>query len=156
MSDVKPQETKVTQLSPNRLALAEHAHQTWVACPEPGIPADAMLDPKCWAHYARNPNMQISPSDIILVKPEDGTYFQELLVRDVFAGGIKVQELRRVNLDKPAEEAEQDNEHEIKHSGPRLKWRVIRLADKRELVSGLPDKDAARDWLREHKKALAA
>lgn len=82
MSDSKPQETKVTQLAPNRLALAEHAHQTWVAAPETGTPPEATLDPKYWSHYSVNPNMQMNMGDIILVKPEDVTYFQELLVRE--------------------------------------------------------------------------
>jgi hypothetical protein len=152
----KPEETKVTQLSPNRLMLSEHAHQTWVASPETGTPPEALLDPKCWAHYSVNPNMQMKPGDLILVKPEDGTFFQELLVREVFRGGIKVLQLRLVNLDKVESQSESDGEHEIKWSGPRLKWRVIRLADKRELVSGLENRDAAASWLKEHKKALAA
>lgn len=155
MSDQKPQETKVTQLSPNRMALAEHAHQTWVATPESGTPPDALMDPKCWAHYSVNQNMKVNVGDIILVKPEDGTYFMELLVRDVFRGGIKVVELRRVMLDK-ADSSEEFDEYELKHSGPNLKWRVIRKSDKRELVSGLVSKDAAREWLREYAKKLAA
>lgn len=152
----KPQETKVTQLSPNRLMHAEHAHTTFVAHPETGTPPDALLDSKYWAHYSVNPSMQMNAGDMILVKPEDGTYFMELLVRSTYRGGVNVVELRRVELNNPEIAGEESEDHEIKHSGPRLKWRVIRKSDKRELTNGLPTKDAARDWLREHLKAIAA
>jgi hypothetical protein len=149
------QEGKVTQLAPNRLQLAEHAHQTYVAYPEADTPPEAVLDPKYWAHYSVNHNTDMKPNDIILVKPEDGTYFMELMVRAKFTGGVKVAELRRVMLDK-AETTEDLGDYETRWSGNRLKWRVIRKSDKRELVSGLETKDAAYDWLREHKKAFAA
>lgn len=156
MTDVKkPEETKVTQLSPNRLALAEHAHQTFVATPESGTPPDALLDPKCWAHYSVNPNMKVNDGDIIIVKPEDGAYFMELLVRNVFRGGIQVAKLRLVELDK-ADQSNDIGDFEIKWSGPTLKFRVIRKLDKREMISGLATKDHARDWIREHQKAMAA
>jgi hypothetical protein len=159
MSDKKPQETVgMTQLAPNRLATAEYAHQTFVATPETGTPPDALLDPKYWAHYSVNPNVKINVGDIVLVKPEDGTYFMELMARDAFRGGIKMVELRRVVLDAEESPADADfgKEFEIKHSGPNLKWRVIRKVDKRELVNGISTKEAARDWVREHKKSLAA
>lgn len=156
MSDKKPQETVgMTQLAPNRLATAEYAHQTFVATPETGTPPDALLDPKYWAHYSVNPNVKINVGDIVLVKPEDGTYFMELLARDAFRGGIKMVELRRVVLDA-AESAADDGEFELKFSGPNLRWRVIRKADKREMVNGIQSKEGARDWVREHKKSLAA
>ena len=156
MTDKPKQETAVTQLSPNRVQLAEHAHNTFVACPEAGTPPEAVLDPKYWAHYSVNPNMQMKPGDIILVKPEDGVYFMELMVRATFRGGANVVTLRLVKLDKDAEAGEDMGDHELKFSGPRLKWRVIRKSDKRDLQSGLPSRDAARDWLKEHMKAFAA
>lgn len=146
-------EGKVTQLAPSRLQLSEHAHQTWVAYPETGTPPDAVLDPKYWAHYSVNANTDMKPGDIILVKPEDGTYFSELIVRAKTTGAVKVRELRRVILDATEDFAD-DGEYEIRWSGNALKWRVIRRHDKRELVSGLTDRDAARDWLKEHKKAF--
>jgi hypothetical protein len=133
----KPEETKVTQLSPNRLMLSEHAHQTWVASPETGTPPEALLDPKCWAHYSVNPNMQMKPGDLILVKPEDGTFFQELLVREVFRGGIKVLQLRLVNLDKvesvrPAPEVASDPSRRQARAGvrPRKPGRRCVLAER--------------------------
>ncbi len=156
MNEKAKQETAVTQLSPNRVMLGEHAHQTFVAHPETGTPPDALLDPKFWAHYSVNPSMQMNTGDVILVKPEDGTYFMELIVRSTFRGGVKVAELRRVMFDQADAQNEDLGDHELRWSGARLKWRVIRKSDKRELTSGLPSKDAARDWLREHLKALAA
>lgn len=149
------QEGKVTQLAPNRLMLAEHAHQSYVAYPETGTPPDALLDPKYWAHYSVNPNTDMKPGDIVLVKPEDGTYFMELIVRAKAAGGVKMAKLRLVELDK-SDPGEDLGDYEVKWSGNRLKWRVIRKSDKRELVNGIETQDAARDWLREHKKAFAA
>jgi hypothetical protein len=147
-------EGKMTQLAPNRVMLAEQAHQTFVATPETETPPEALLDPKYWAHYSVHQHFDFKPGDIILVKPEDGSYFMELIVRAKTAGAVKVAELRRVVLDKSAEDVEDAGEHEIKWSGPRLKWRVIRKHDKREMKNALDTKDAARDWLREHVKAF--
>jgi hypothetical protein len=149
------QEGRMTQLAPGRVMLAEHAHQTFVATPEVGTPPEALLASKYWAHYSVNSNTEMKPGDIILVKAEDGTYFSELMVRSKYSGGVNVVTLRHVVLDKAVETAQEAQEYEIKHSGPRMKWRVIRLADKRELVNGLETRDAAVDWLREHKKAFA-
>lgn len=155
MTDKTPQETKVTQLSPNRLATAEFAHTTWVAAPESGTPPEAMLDPKFWAHYSVHPSMQMNTGDIILVKPEDGTFFQELMVRERFRGGVKVVQLRLVQLDK-AENSDEDPDYEVKYSGPNMKWRVIRKAGKVALVEGLANRDTARAWLLDHKRSQAA
>lgn len=149
-------EGRVTQLAPNRLVTADFSHQTWVATPETGTPPEALLDSKYWAHYAVNPNTDLKPGDIVLVKPEDGTYFMELLVRSKYRGGVKVAALRCVKFDAAEESAEATAEYEVRHSGPKLKWRVVRIADKRELVSGLETRDAADQWLREHRKAFAA
>lgn len=149
------QEGRMTQLAPGRLLLAEHAHQTFVAVPEADTPPDALIDSKYWAHYAVNSTYELKPGDMILVKPEDGTYFAELMVRAVSRGNVQVAEIRRVQLDKAQVPAEEDD-HEIRHSGSIKKWRVIRKADKRELISGLATRDAAIDWLREHRKAFAA
>jgi hypothetical protein len=150
------QEGKMTQLGPNRLMLAEHAHQSFVASPETDTPPDALLDSKYWAHYSVNPNLQLQPGNFIYVMPEDGTYFMELLVRSTYRGGVNVKELRRVIFDKADEASGEVNEHEFRWSGPSLKWRVIRKLDKRELVNGLPNKEAAQEWLRNHLKAIAA
>lgn len=151
----KPEETKVTQLAPNRLQHAEHAHQIFVAAPEVGTPSDAVLDPQYWAHYSVNPNLQLKPGDHILVQPEDGTYFMELLVRSAHRGGVNVVELRRVKLDKASENVEDFGDHIVKWSGPRLKWCVERKADKRRLSDTHQTRDAAVDWLREHMKVAA-
>lgn len=150
------QEGRMTQLAPNRLMLAEHAHNTYVATPETGTPPDALLDSKYWAHYSVNTSFLVKPGDIILVKPEDGTYFMELIVRSTYRGGVKVAEILRKQFDAAAEAAEEADDHEIKFSGSIKKWRVIRKADRHELVSGLDSKEAATDWLREHRKAFAA
>ena len=150
------QEAKVTQLAPSRLAHAEHAHQTFVATPEAGTPPEAVLDSKYWAHYSVNPNLQMNPGDMILVKPEDGTYFMELIVRSRYRGGVNTKELRRVVFDKVDDTSEETKDYEIKHSGRNLKWRVLRKSDRRELVSALPTREAAQEWLKGHLNSLAA
>ncbi len=149
-------ENKVTQLAPNRVLLAEHARNTWHATPEAGTPPDALLDPKYWAHYAVNHSVLIKPEDHIHAYPEDGAYFVELIVRDISRGGVRVRELRRVLFDKDEPSGETIDDHEIKYSGPSLKWTVIRRSDKRRLSDGHAEKRLAEDWLRENRKAHAA
>lgn len=149
-------EGKMTQLAPNRFMLAEHAHQTWVANPEPGTPPEALLDHKYWAHYSVNPNLQMKPGDIILAKPDDGAFFMELLVRSLYRGGVHVVELRRKSFDKlDMQPGEDFGEYEVKYSGPRYKWNVVRKADKQRMTEGHELKDGAIAWLREHMKAFS-
>ncbi len=153
----KPEETKVTQLAPNRLTLAETARNTWHVTPEAGTPIDAVLDPKYWAHYAVNPSLQVKVGDILQCFAEDNSYFAELIVRHVFRGGMKVAELRRVEFgEKDAMPAEDAGEYEVKFQGPKIKWAVVRKSDKRRMSDGHEEKQQAYDWLREHQKALAA
>lgn len=150
------QEGKMTQLAPNRVMLAEQARNTWHANPEAGTPVDALLDPKYWAHYAVSHSIVIKPGDRIEAYPDDGTYFAELLVRDVSRGGIRVAELRRKEFDKVEAVGESIDGHLIKYQGARIKWAVIRESDKKRLSEGHADPQTARDWLREHAKAFAA
>jgi hypothetical protein len=150
------QEGKMTQLAPNRVMLAEQARNTWHANPESGTPADALLDAKYWAHYAVNQSIQIRPGDRIEAYADDGSYFLELLVRDVARGGIRVAELRRKEFDKVEAAGEAIDGHLIKWQGAKLKWTVIRAADQKRLSDGHADKQQAYDWLRQHHKAFAA
>ena len=149
-------EGQMTQLAPNRLMHAEHAHSTFVAAPETGTPPEAVLAPHYWAHYAVNANLAMKPGDHILVKPEDGTYFSELLVRSVSRAGVNVVELRRVVFDKGDDKTVGDfGDYLVKWQGPRLKWVVIRKADNRRLVDSHETQDAAIDWLRQHQRVAA-
>lgn len=150
------QEGKMTQLAPNRVMLAEQARNTWHANPEADTPVDALLDPKYWAHYAVSHSIVIRPGDRIEAYPDDGTYFAELIVRDVSRAGIRVAELRRKVFDKTENVGEVIDGHEIKYQGTRVKWAVIRIADRKRISEGHAEKQQAYDWLRQHGKAFAA
>lgn len=150
------QEGKVTQLAPNRVMLAEQARNLWHASPESGTPLDALLEAKYWAHYAVSHSIVIRPGDRIEAYADDGSYFAELIVRDVARGGIRVAELRRKEFDKIESVGEAIDGHLIKWQGSKVKWAVIRAADQKRLSEGHADKQQAYDWLREHHKAFAA
>lgn len=146
----------MTQLAPGRVMLAEHARNVWCATPETGTPIETLLDHKYWAHYAVNQSFSVKPGDRIEVYAEDGTYFVELIVRDVSRAGLRVASLRAVKFDDGEQKGEDFGDFEVKWQGQRYKFAVIRKSDKQRVSEGHQQKDQAIDWLREHLKAFAA
>lgn len=155
MTDKPKQETAVTQLAPRRMQLAEHAFVTWHVTSEAGTPVEALLDPKYWANAVHS--HPINRGHRIEVDCEDGSYTATLFVREVGRLFAKVTLLSKTMLGaSDAADAVEVDGYTLKYRGTIMKWTVTRIADKKTVSEGHENKDAARDWLREHLKALAA
>ncbi len=145
--------------SPNRKLLvpefqrAEYLRQDMIAAPQAGTTLEEMQNPAYWAHVARG----LKPHDRIEVRPVDGTWWAELIVRVVEPLAVKVHVLRHVEFTKGPTALSMDAPEgfEFKHRGSRG-WCVIRLEDNEVLSERHPDQVAAAAWLASSLHKLAA
>jgi hypothetical protein len=151
MSDAPKSSRK---LSPNERAVAEYARTDHIVSPEAGTTLDEMLAPEYWAHVAK----AMRPFDRIDVRPADGSWFAELLVRVVEPFSVRVALLQHVEFDRAASpaavEVKVPEGYELVHRG-RAGWSVKRLADAQFIKEGERDRATAAAWLDRHLKTLA-
>jgi hypothetical protein len=146
----------VTQLATNRFQLNKAGYVTneWIADPEARTPFEAVLEPHFWAHVSA----KLRPTDEIIVRAEDGSYYARLLVQDAARLEAKVAVLEKYDL-TAVEVVGADaapSGYEVKHAGPHAKWRVVRLSDRAPIKDKFETKGQAQQWLVEHLKGLAA
>lgn len=147
---------------PNRKLLApyfldaEYQRRDMIARPEPGTTLAEMEVPAYWGNVAA----VLRPLDRIEVRPADGSWWAELLVRVVEPQSVKVYVLRHVEFDRPMAttslvETEAPEGYEYRHRGPARQWAVMRLADNTCLIEKHPSREAAAAWLSAHLRKLA-
>lgn len=137
--------------------LQNHFHQAqtkrnlWVAELDPNTKYEDVLKTEFWPNVAR----QMTPGDIITVRPADMSYFAELIV--VYAaptedkGWIKVAELRYVHLDKTVPASDFDKEELYPKLAGVARWRVMKRSTNEVMVSNLATKDDAINWIKQFK-----
>src|SRR5690349_19984275 len=72
--DTKPKSAPV--IMPDRIGLAEHKRQDWVADVPVGIRVEDLLAPEYWAHKS----IEFKPYDTIEARADDGSYIDYLRV----------------------------------------------------------------------------
>lgn len=143
------------KLLPPQFLDAEYQRRDTIAKPEAGTTLLEMQDPAYWANVAKT----LKPMDRIEVRPADGTWWAELLVRVVEPQSVRVHVLRTVEFHKPARaDASPDvaDGYEVKHRGAQRGWCVIREHDAAVLVEKQASHEAAVAWLTGHLRTLAA
>ena len=133
-----------------RMAEAAQRRNVWFVTPEMGVGPEQITDPGYWNHVAA----QLRQGDRIEVFPDDGTYYAELLVLFAEGSWAKVKALRVEKLTESIDPPKLVEGYDIKHGGPQLKWRVIRIEDKAVVKEGLNTREEASAWVREHVAAL--
>lgn len=134
----------MTQLATNRFELSINGirHNIFRVTPEIGTPPSALLDPHYWAHVSA----KLSVGNIIEVMAEDGSYFAELLVRDVGNLYAKVAfKNPPMIFSKMDEVIETPAGYEVKWRGPKARFGVLHGKDM--LKDGFVDKAEAHAWL---------
>lgn len=133
----------MTQLATNRFELSINGirHNIFRVTPEIGTPPSALLDPHYWAHVSA----RLSVGNIIEVLAEDGSYFAELLVRDVGNLYAKVAFKSPVTIFSNDEALEAPAGYEVKWRGPKARFGVLHGKD--VLKDGFVDKTEAHAWL---------
>lgn len=134
------------------LTAAEYQRNEWVAKPEAGTSLEEMLVPAYWANVAKT----MKQWDRVEVRPADGSWYAELLVRVVEPFAVLVHVLRRVEF-KPTLKAKSEIDvpegYEIKFRG-KAGWCIVRNDDNTILKEKEDSKEAALVWLQAHLRAL--
>lgn len=134
--------TKNFQLSINGIR-----HNVFRVTPELDTPLDATLVPGYWAHVSA----MLRIGDRIEVLAEDGSYFSELLVRDVGNLYAKVSVLSHTKFEQEVVEVPEG--YDVKWRGPSAKYGVLRGKD--VLKDGFVGKAEANAWLTDLIKKVA-
>lgn len=140
------------KVNPTDFRLAEYVLRSWSASPESGTKIADVLNPLFWSHISAN----LKINDKIIVTPQGGAFYAELLVKDCGKFGAHVVELVFKSLHEEAGEETPGTRYEAKYRGPHAKWSVLRLSDNEILVEGLATKDEAALWLEANEAQLAA
>lgn len=153
----------VKSILPVKLKDAAYVRNVHHVVADPNTNPNDVLAPEYFKHCTK----KVKQGDHIEVVAQEGTWFMQLFVREVLSGAIKVAVLNHKSLSKPTQaipfdepeskpkesESGGDEEYEVKFSG-QAKFRVIRLADKEVLATGIGSKEAAEQWLADYKAKL--
>src|SRR5258708_7667818 len=128
---------------------------------EAGTTIDEMLDPAYWANVANRLNVRpqgigANVPDIVYVSPADGSWWAELLVRDVAPFTALVHVLRHIEFDKKAAAipSKVPDGYDIRNRG-KNGWQVVRKSDNVVLKEGLATQATAAAYLDTHLKTFA-
>lgn len=135
----------------SRITLADQVRSRWAISPEAGSTIEDIMRPE----YTANIAAQLKRWDVVEVRPDDETYYAELLVKTAERTGATFWLIQFCELATKAPAAEPSEPFVIGWGGPHQKHRVIRKADNEVLKHGFSSAEEARAWAVEHAKALA-
>ncbi|WP_406873294.1 hypothetical protein WHT83_06240 [Aminobacter sp. P9b] len=137
----------------NGLALAESKRTLYRITTGIDDTPDSLLDPRYWVHVAK----QLRVDDRLEVMAFDRSWFAEILVVEVGAGGFGGARMAMISVTLLTNQAEIEKpaENEVRWGGPKSKWQAVRITDKKVLQDGFETKDEAADWIAERSKLAA-
>lgn len=160
MAEAKQKETKpeakddVRQLNDqSRLQLSENARNEWSLTAEFGTTLAQVMHEGYFAHFAP----RFKPFDKILVHPDEGIWYAELLVLTVARTYIKTTVLLEKHLtssDVDMTQANMQAGYEVNYGGTFEKYRVVRTADRAVLHNKCETARDAQVWLDQHIQSL--
>lgn len=131
-------------LRPHLLSEAQFGRKEYRVTLEQGTQYEDMFDPSFWAHVA----LKLKVDDLIQVKPADGSWWAELLVRSKGRVSVTVAELRKVDFADAKQSSGDEGQYEIKWRGPNAKWSAVHKVTKAIAVEGLETKEEVSAWLK--------
>lgn len=148
-----PKTVPALKLKPSGLELAEFVQTVWVANPAAGVPYESLFSPSYWTHVAD----KLKPFAKIIVSPEEGGYYAELLVIYASRTEVVVRQILYVGMESSIDEVKNDTTgYEINFGGRMHLWRVIRKSDKEIVGKGFNKEFMAQEWLDNYLKQLQA
>lgn len=135
-----------------RIAAADFVRNRFAVSPEAGTTIDEVMLPE----YTANITDTLKRWDIIEVRPDDETYYAELLVKTAERTGATFWLVHFVELAGKAQDAKDDDQFVVGWGGPHQKHRVLRKTDNTVLQSGFSSSAEARAWAETHTKAMTA
>jgi hypothetical protein len=147
MEEVKKE---IRSLNPSRHKLTEHVNQVHSITVEIGTTLEHVQNPAFLAHIAPI----ITQYDRILVKPDDGAWYADLLVVECANNWVKTQVFAFLQIDKEFVNTPDAFEtHRVEFAGAHHKWRVVRNSDNEVVKSGM-SKGEAHLWRDEYVKTI--
>ncbi len=136
MSAIDPDAPVLRQ---SRIHLAEAVRTIYFATVEMHLKPDDVLKPDFWRHVAS----QLRPYDEIIVGSDSCDWRMELLVADVWHCGVRVVEVRRIDMtSEDAGGNDVADDLRVKWRGPVNRWCVVRT-DGVIMRGGLDNKNTA-------------
>ena len=152
----KPVDITAHRLTGGQWQQVEYARNIWRALPEEGVTIKDIVKPEFWAIVSTD----LKRTDKIEVLPEDGSWYAELLVRDVGNGWAKVGILNHIEFHSVAVQSAMEDmfkDHEIKWKGPNVnKFCIVRKTDGEIIRRGYENQAEAIAALAEHLKTTRA
>lgn len=148
-SDVAKSKTQPITMS--RHALTEVVAARHSISPEAGTPFEDVLKPGYFANIAS----KLHPTDIIEVRPEEGSYYAELIVWNAGKAHANVSPVMHVKRPSGMTMKIVEGFEVEFRAGPTM-YRVVRASDGTEIKSGFSNPDDATDWLIANRKQFAA
>jgi hypothetical protein len=139
-------------LIPTHLKAAEYARGHWRVVVPLDIEQLDALKPEYWAHVANI----VKVGDKIELFAEDGSWYVETIALYVAKATVKLGAISGAVFSTELPKGFVTEDFEIKWSGPRALWRVIRLKDKSVVHTGAATREIAAAWLNDYQRALAA
>lgn len=135
----------IMTITSTKIKQAAYVRNIHVATPPAGTKLADVLNPAYWVHVAK----QFHVSDRIEVIPEDHSFFAELYVAGVSAGGLKLIKFRHYDFDLEdiLNVGAEEPELIVLWRGPNAKHCVLRKADKQVLKEGFNSKAEANEWI---------
>ena len=148
---LKPVENPVHKLHLNRFKKAEFHRQYFHITPAAKDTVKDTLRPEYWAHVAD----KLAITDRIEALWEDGTKFTEYKVLDKGPAWAKVVIINNVDLSKAetSDTPEAETAYLVEYGNHQVKYIVTRISDKMRVSQDHPTKEAAEQWLTEHRKS---
>lgn len=134
----------------SRITLADQVRNHWAISPEGGTTIEEVMRPE----YTVNIAAQLKRWDVVEVRPDDETYYAQLLVKTAERSGASFWLIQFVELAPAAVAGAGDESFVVGWGGPHQKHRVIRKADNEVLKHGFSSAADARAWAVEHAKAM--
>lgn len=134
----------------SRLTGADHFRTIHTAQVEQGTSEERLLDPQFWKMVAA----QLRMNDRIEVYCEAGSFFAELMVRNVGTNLVGVQLLRFHQLDQARPSNNLNPDYEITWLGSYNKFGVVRRADKAIIRDKIATEELAYQELKDLTTAL--
>lgn len=151
-TDSVPVTAVITQpIIQSRHTLTEVVSSRHSISPEAGTPFEDVLKPGYYSNIAH----KLRPTDIIEVRPEEGSYYAELIVWGAGKSHANVSVVKHVERpENMTTKIIEGFEVEFR-AGPAM-YRVIRTSDQKEIKSGFANPDDATDWLIANRRQFAA
>lgn len=149
----------VQPLHPHKLKMAENEQLHFKVVVDQGTGPEDVLEPEYWRHVAKN----LPPHTRLTIWAWDTSWVLEAYViysTDRDAKVVPAEAgLTRFRRDENKDEWEADKKHRLVYINPQTRWAVQRKAkgkanEVETLRDGFPSREAAAEWLRQHKTAL--